>query len=76
MTKWTKNPPIPPTKKPSVHYRYYDPELDEVWCVEIWPNRYLKHFEGWWWPEPIPIEGLDELKEQLRKPKKRGRKKK
>ena len=71
--KWTKKAPNPVKKST---YWYWDPGIDEKYTVEVWPERYLDHYTGYWWPEPIEEPSLKELKEKLNKPKKRGRKKK
>jgi len=62
---WSKDPPLAPLKKPSKFYWFYDPSLKEMWPVEVWPKRYLDHFQGFWWSIPIdkpPVGVLSKLK--------------
>jgi hypothetical protein len=72
MTKWTNIQPVPPSQKPSKFYWFLDPKHKEVWPVELWPGRYIKHYEGLWWPEPIEqpnINNIEELIEGFKKTK-------
>lgn len=50
---WTDQPPESPTGLISEFYWYFDPAQNKKWVVELWPKRYVKHYTGLWWPEPI-----------------------
>ncbi len=65
---WTKTKPDIP-KTTSKFYWYYDESIEELFPVEIWPGRYIKHYEGWWWNTPI-----DKPKKPKIKVKKKRRK--
>lgn len=64
---WTRKAPEPPEKKPSQFYWYYDLSSKERWAVELWPGRYVGHYEGWWWCVPIDTPPLGSLNKQLKK---------
>ena len=55
--KWTRTPPKSPDKPPSQWYWFIpDPHFykeDQPWVVELWPGRWVKHFQGRWWPVPV-----------------------
>ena len=65
--EWTRTQPEAPTKKPSQYYWYWDDLETEPWVVEVWPLRYLDHFNGWWSKKPI-----DRLLTKPKKEKKTG----
>lgn len=49
---WSRKPPEAPDQKPSLFYWYLDDNENDLWVVEVWPNRYLDHFKGWWYEFP------------------------
>ena len=59
---WTKKKPEPPESLPSHYYWYYEFPDKEPTVIEVWPNRWLKHLDGYWWPERIKMPSIKELK--------------
>jgi hypothetical protein len=74
IKKWTEIPPVPPAKKPSKFYWHRDRKSKEVWPVELWPGRYIHHYDGLWTVDPIddPPEIPEELLKAQSKPRKKA----
>ena len=59
---WTKTRPTPPLTKPNKFYAYYDEVNKELFPVEMWPGRYIKHYEGWWWDIALDMPDISQFK--------------
>ena len=62
---WSVDPPSIKSDKIKKFFWFYDPNIDEMWPVEVWKGRYLDHYTGFWWIIPIdkpPIGVLYKMK--------------
>lgn len=71
---WTKIQPSVPEHPPSDWYWYWEPGAKEPFVVELWPGRYIKHYNGWWGPmvsdKPEDPPDMEEDKKKQRRRRK------
>ena len=48
MTYWKTKRPKPPDSPPSHWIWYWDHNDKEPMILELWPGRYIEHFDGLW----------------------------
>jgi hypothetical protein len=47
---WTKRKPTAPVVgEKADYYWYYDPRDKEEGVIEVWSDRDINRFDGWWW---------------------------
>lgn len=54
MREWIREQPASPETAPSDWYWYWDENDKEPGVYELWPNRDIKRYKGWWGPRVIP----------------------